>query len=107
MQYEKLKVNKQIDFGRILRIDEQEVLVAYGNHVSGAMFLNYNRIVDEELINTFDSISKHIPGFYFARYNIGCTIIEDFKKGKNIAVLELNGAGAEPSHIRTSGFSFF
>jgi hypothetical protein len=107
LQYKKLKQNKQIDFGRILKIDEQEVLVPYGNHVLGAMFLNYNRIIDEELINTFDRISKQIPGFYFGRYDLRCTSIEDLKKGKNIAILELNGAGAEPSHIYTPGFSFF
>lgn len=107
LQYTKLKQNKKIDFGRILKMGEQEVLVPYGNHVLGAMFLNYNQIIDEELINTFDRISKQIPGFYFGRYDLRCTSIEDLKKGKNIAILELNGAGAEPSHIYTPGFSFF
>ncbi len=107
LQYGKLKENKQIDLDRILEIDEQEVLVPYGNHVLGAMFLNYNRIIDEELIATFDSISKQIPGFYFGRFDLRCTSIEDLKKGKNIAILELNGAGAEPAHIYTPGFSFF
>jgi hypothetical protein len=59
------------------------------------------------LINTFDSISKQIPGFYFGRCDLRCTSIEDLKKGKNIAILESNGAGAEPSHIYTPGFSVF
>ena len=107
LQYKKLKQNSQIDFKRILEMDEQEVLVPYGNHVLGAMFLDYNQIIDQELVNTFDRISKQIPGFYFGRYDLRCTSIEDLKQGKNIAILELNGAGAEPSHIYTPGFSFF
>lgn len=107
LQYYKLKQNKQIDFSRILELGEQEVLVPYGNHVLGAMFLDYNHIIDEALVDTFDQISKQIDGFYFGRYDLRCTSIEDLRKGKNISILELNGAGAEPSHIYTPGFSFF
>jgi hypothetical protein len=107
LQYNKLKQNKQIDFNRILGLGEQEVLVPYGNHVLGAMFLDYNHIIDESLVNTFDDISKQIDGFYFGRYDLRCTSIEDLKMGKNIAILELNGAGAEPSHIYDPRFSFF
>lgn len=107
LQYYKLKQNKQIDFNRILEWGEQEVLVPYGNHVLGAMFVDYNHIIDEALIDTFDHISKQIDGFYFGRFDLRCTSIEDLKMGKNIAILELNGAGAEPSHIYDPCFSFF
>ena len=107
LQYYKLKQNKQIDFNRILKLGERDVLVPYGNHVLGAMFLDYNHIIDESLVNTFDHISKQIDGFYFGRFDLRCTSIEDLKMGKNIAILELNGAGAEPSHIYDPRFSFF
>lgn len=107
LQYKKLKQNKQIDFDRILKHDETEVLVPYGNHVRGAMFLDYNHIIDKNLIETFNSISKKIKGFYFGRFDLRCTSIEDLKQGKNISILELNGAGAEPAHIYDPGFSFF
>jgi hypothetical protein len=107
LQYYKLKQNKQIDFNRVLDPGEQEVLVPYGNHVLGAMFLDYTHIIDEALVNTFDHISKQINGFYFGRFDLRCTSIEDLKMGKNIAILELNGAGAEPSHIYDPCFSFF
>ena len=107
LQYNTLKQNNQINFNHILKYGEEEVLVPYGNHVRGAMFLDYNHIVDEQLVNTFDVISKSIKGFYFGRYDLRCTSIEDLKQGKNIAILELNGAGAEPAHIYQPGFSFF
>ncbi|MCX6208052.1 MAG: hypothetical protein NTZ59_00780, partial [Bacteroidetes bacterium] len=32
---------------------------------------------------------------------------EDLKQGKNISILDLNGAGAEPAHIYDPNFSFF
>ena len=35
------------------------------------------------------------------------TTIRDLKQGRNISILELNGAGAEPAHIYQPGFSFF
>ncbi|OIR14179.1 carbamoyl phosphate synthase-like protein [mine drainage metagenome] len=107
LQYKKLKQNKQIDFDCILKHGEAEVLVPYGNHVRGAMFLDYNHIIDKNLIETFNSISKKIKGFYFGRFDLRCSSIEDLKQGKNISILELNGAGAEPAHIYDPGFSFF
>ena len=91
---------------KILEKGEIRTLVPYGNHVLGAMFLDYNHIIDDDLINTFDSISKRVEGFYFGRYDIKCTSIEDLKKGKNISILELNGSGAEPAHIYDPGFSY-
>lgn len=102
-----LKQNEQINFSRVLENGQEEILVPYGNHVRGAMFLDYNHIVDEQLINTFDTVSKSIEGFYFGRYDLRCASIEDLKQGKNFAILELNGAGAEPAHIYQPGFSFF
>lgn len=107
LQYEKLKLNKLINFNQVLKNGEQRVLVPYGNHILGATFLDYNHIIDDRLIATFDKISNGIDGFYFGRFDIRCTSIEDLKAGKNISILELNGAGAEPAHIYDPNFSFF
>lgn len=106
LQYHHLKKNKAIDFDKVLDKDKEQVLVPYGNHVLGAMFLNYNNIIDQQLNNSFDEISKQIDGFYFGRFDLRCTSIEDLKQGKNISILELNGAGAEPAHIYDPNFSF-
>lgn len=106
LQYKNLKKNTQIDFNLVLPFGEERELVPYGNHVLGAKFLNYNHIIDEQLISEFDKISCTIDGFYFGRFDLRCTSIEDLKAGKNIAILELNGAGAEPAHIYDPEFSF-
>jgi hypothetical protein len=107
LQYNKLRQNEQINFDYVLKKGEEYLLVPYGNHVLGAMFLNYNHIIDEALVNTFDSISKQINGFYFGRYDLRCSSLEDLKNGKSLSILELNGAGAEPAHIYDPSFSYF
>lgn len=107
LQFEKLKNDPKINMNEILQKDEKRTLVPYGNHVLGAKFVNFNHIIDNELTDTFDSISKRIDGFYFGRYDIRCTSMEDLKKGKNISILELNGSGAEPAHIYDPNFSYF
>ena len=107
MQYQRLKTIHKTDFNKVLQKGEEQVIVPYGNHVLGAMFLDYHHIIDEQLNNSFDTISRQIKGFYFGRYDLRCTGFDDLKQGKNISILELNGVGAEPAHIYQPGFSFF
>ena len=107
LQYQRLKKLNKTDFTKILQKGEEQVIVPYGNHVLGAMFLDYNHIIDQPLNNVFDEISKQIEGFYFGRFDLRCRSIKELKLGKNMAILELNGAGAEPAHIYHPGFSFF
>jgi len=107
LHYHRLKNSGDIHFKEILLENEEKVLVPYGNHVLGAEFQNYEHIIDSQLNEVFDRISKSIKGFYFGRFDLRTTSIEDLKAGKNISILELNGAGAEPAHIYDPQFSFF
>ena len=107
LQYKRLRNHTQIDFQKILPEGTEQVLVPYGNHVLGAMFLDYHHIIDEELLSSIDNISKQIKDFYFGRFDLRVNSIEDLKKAKNISILELNGAGAEPAHIYDPSFSYF
>jgi hypothetical protein len=52
-----------------------------------------------KLVSVFDNISHFTDKFYYGRYDIKTTSIEDLKKGKNFQILEFNGCGAEPNHI--------
>ena len=107
LQLEKLKHSDTIDFNKILKHGEIEILVPFGNHVRGALFLDYCDVIDEKLNTVFNNISKQIEGFYFGRFDIKCKSIKDLKEGKHFSILELNGSGAEPAHIYQPGFSFF
>jgi hypothetical protein len=79
-------------------------LVSIGNHCLGTTFLNFNHLINDKLNTTFDAISKQINGFFFGRYDLRCASLEDLEKG-NIKIMELNGCGAEPSHIYHPGSS--
>ncbi len=107
LQYQRLKKENNINFNMVLPFGEEKVLVPYGNHVLGTMFIDFNHIVDDALTNAINAISKNIKDFYFGRFDLRCASIEDLKKLQNFSILELNGAGAEPAHIYQPGFSFF
>jgi len=50
-----------------------------------------NELITPELEKVIDDISKRIPNFYAGRYDVRFSNLEDFKKGKNFKILELNG----------------
>ena len=65
-----------------------------------------NHLINRELSETFDQISRRVDGFYFGRFDLRCASLEDLYQGR-VKILELNGCGAEPAHIYQPGFSFF
>jgi hypothetical protein len=107
LQLDHLQKNADIDFNNVPEKNKVIPIVPYGNHALGAMFINYNHIISPQLVEIFDNISKHIDGFYFGRYDLRCTSIENLVMCKDISILELNGAGAEPAHIYDPSFSFW
>lgn len=91
----------------VLQKDEIKNLVPYGNHARGAKFIDVSHWADEIFTKNFDSICKQIPEFYFGRLDIMYSNLEDLKAGKNFSIIELNGAGSEPTHIYDPGHSLF
>jgi hypothetical protein len=88
----------------ILPAGQKQELISIGNHCLGTTFLNYNHLITEKLNSSFDTISKQIDGFYFGRYDLRCLSQEDLENGR-VKIMELNGCGAEPSHIYHPGSS--
>ncbi len=92
---------------QVLPYGEEKELESIGNHCRGTAFLNGNDLINDQLHEVFDQISKSIPGFYFGRFDMRCRSIEDLYKGQGIKIMELNGAGSEPGHIYQPGTSIF
>ncbi|MFK7970406.1 MAG: hypothetical protein AB8F95_08570 [Bacteroidia bacterium] len=86
-------------YSEIPAVGEEIVLVPVGNHSRGAMFLDANDEIDEKLHRVFDDISHQLDGILFARYDLKCASIDALREGRDFAILEINGAGAEPAHI--------
>jgi hypothetical protein len=92
---------------QVLKKDEDYLLVPYGNHARGAKFIDAHYMINERLSDTIDSIAKQIPGFYFGRLDIRFDTWQQLSQGKNFSIIELNGAGSEPTHIYDPAHSIF
>lgn len=107
LQIDTLKTTLGADFNRIPAAGEKLLLVPYGNHCRGAKFLDLTGLVDVELTLTIDRICKTIPDFYFGRMDIKYDNWEDLKQGRHFSIIELNGAGSEPTHMYDPRHSLF
>ncbi|SHG44442.1 hypothetical protein SAMN05444372_10625 [Flavobacterium micromati] len=82
-------------------------LVPYGNHARGAKFIDGSHWITPKLTQTINEMCLQIPGFYFGRLDIMFNTIEELEQGLNFAIVELNGAGSEPTHIYDPKHSLF
>jgi len=97
----------QDSWGEVLPKGENRVLVPFGSHTRGAKFLDKSHLISQELETTLNKICSTIKGFHFGRLDILCASIEDLSKGTNFKVIEVNGAGSEPTHIYDPKHSLF
>ena len=74
-------------------------LVPFGNHARGAKFIDDSHLISQQLIDTIDSVCQEIPEFYFGRLDIMYQSWADLEAGNHFAIVEVNGAGSEPTHI--------
>ena len=84
--------------GEVLIVEE------IGNHSRGTTFLDATSEADDALNQVFNNISEEIPDFYFGRFDLRANSFTELKENNNWKILELNGAGAEPSHIYDPNF---
>jgi hypothetical protein len=89
----------------VLPAGEKYMLSHAANHNRGAQFIDLKHQIDDQLLAIFDAISLKINDFFYGRYDIMCTNVEDLKLGKNFTILEYNGCGAEPNHFYDTGYT--
>jgi hypothetical protein len=106
LQLASLKEKYKLSLNEVIPRGKSMELVSIGNHCLGTKFLNANHLITPRLCDSFDSISKKINGFYFGRFDLRCATYADLENGK-IKIVELNGCGAEPSHIYHPGASLW
>ena len=106
-RYEEMKHRHGHRFERVIEKEHIFYLSYAGNHNRGAQFTNLKHEIDERLQKVFDELSAYSTHFYYGRYDIKTTSIEDLKQGKNFMILEYNGSGAEPNHIYDCNMQLF
>ena len=92
-------------WGMKLSSGEKYMLSYAANHNRGAQFVDLKVHIDDKLLDVFDKLSHEVDDFFYGRYDIMCESIDDLKSGKNFAILEYNGCGAEPNHFYDTGYT--
>ena len=70
-----------------------------GNHAQGAVFRNGAHLWTAALEAQVDAIARRVPGFHLGRFDVRYGDREAFMAGRDLAIVELNGVAAEPTHI--------
>lgn len=100
-----------VRYGRLLDVvlaeGVRQTLVPYGNHCRGAKFVDRQDRITPALTEAIDRICKKIPEFYFGRLDIKFASWEDLSQERNFSIIEVNGAGSEPTHIYDPRHSLF
>lgn len=106
LQWKILSRNPDV-MNRILAENEKFTLVPFGNHCRGAKFIDLTHLADDKLQAMINTTCKKIPEFYYGRLDIRFNSWEELQAGKNFSIIELNGAGSEPTHIYDPKHSIF
>jgi hypothetical protein len=107
LQLQRLEITEPDMLNYVPAHGEVFTVVPYGNHARGAMFLDESASINEKLVNVMDEICRQIPLFYFGRMDIRYQSRELLEEGKSFFILEVNGAGSEPTHIYDPRHSIF
>jgi hypothetical protein len=91
----------------VLPKGQSKELVPYGNHARGAKFIDDTQRATEALEQQIDSILKQVEGFYYGRMDIRFRSWEELEQGREFSIIELNGAGSEPTHMYDPRHSIF
>jgi hypothetical protein len=70
-----------------------------GSHSRGAIFRNGTHLVTPAMEARFDAIAQALPEFHFGRFDVRFEDFAQLQQGRGFTILEINGAGAESTHI--------
>ncbi|MEO8276582.1 MAG: VTT domain-containing protein, partial [Thermoanaerobaculia bacterium] len=84
---------------------ESVQLVEIGNHCRGTVFLDARDLATPELAAAIDRFARRFSGFCFGRFDLRVPSVADFRAGRNLRILELNGVTSEATHIYAPGAS--
>jgi hypothetical protein len=100
-RFQKKRLEKEfaVEWNITIPTNEKIVLEPIGNHCRGTKFLDGNKYITEKSVAAFDEIMKPLENYYYGRFDIKVSSIEDFKEGKGIKIMEVNGVASEPAHI--------
>ena len=84
---------------QIPQAGETVQLVFAGNHCKGSIFANGEAEITPALTARIEAIARDIPDFHFGRFDVRYTSLAELRRGTGFTIIEINGVGAEATHI--------
>lgn len=104
---ESLKNTLAEQWKRVPGSGEKVIVSPYGNHARGSKFIDDSDKIDTQLTQAIDQITSRIQGFNFGRLDICFRDWESLRNAENFMIIEVNGAGAEPTHMYDPDHTIF
>lgn len=99
--------NLRARLSEVIPRGESVMLAEIGSHCRGAIFLDGRELCTPELEAVIEKLIQPFEGFYFGRFDLRAASREDFKQGRHLKVIELNGVTSEATHIYDPQHSLF
>lgn len=103
LQLQRLRDEKQLDWGRIPEKEEELFLEEIGNHRLGTRFRDGTQYITPALEKALATVCDQIEGFEYGRIDIRFKSWEALERLEDLALIEVNGVNAEPGHIYEHG----
>lgn len=93
------------EIDRVLAHGQTLRLAMAGNHCQGTLFADGAHLITPALEAAVDEVVQRVDGFYFGRLDARYADVEAFKRGEDLAVLELNGVTSESTNLYDPSWS--
>jgi membrane protein DedA with SNARE-associated domain len=90
---------------KILSDGEIFPLAVAGNHCQGTLFCDGSHLFSPNLEKAINAVAQRFDGFYFGRFDVRYTDLEQFKSGQDFTIIELNGITSESTNIYDPSWS--
>lgn len=90
--------------GQVLPAGQVLQLSDVGNHARGARFIDASHRNNAQLEEVINKWALQLPQFHYGRLDLRFKSWEDLYAGQHFMVVELNGAGSEPTHMYDSRY---
>lgn len=89
----------QARLGDVLSPGDTLRLAVAGNHAQGTLFRDGRHLITTALLDRVDAIARQIDGFHIGRFDVRYSSVDEFRAGRDFAIVELNGVTSEATHI--------
>jgi len=82
-------------------------LVLTGNHCKGSVFRDGCDQITPAMTDAVEAVLRSLPDFHFGRIDVRYRSLSALRRGEDFAIIEINGAGSEATHIWDARTTFW